>query len=136
MLINRRICGTLKQGDNNAKTSAKASGKRYLSHYAVNTENRPLCFSVFLVHPHNRQSMLRAVHVEIAFFSSHIKLASFSPIVAEEGELVECAKRITKNIEFLKRQTERNLTFYRKKSKIKSLLSKSYCEIANFSAHT
>jgi hypothetical protein len=45
-----------------------------------------------MIYPHNRQPVLRAVHVDIAFFSSHIKLASFSPIVAEEGELVECAK--------------------------------------------
>lgn len=46
-----------------------------------------------VIHPHNRQPVLRAVHVNIAFFSSHIKLASFSPIVAEEGKLVECAKK-------------------------------------------
>ena len=46
-----------------------------------------------VIHPHNRQLVLRAVHVDIAFFSSHIKLASFSPIVAKEGELVECAKK-------------------------------------------
>lgn len=42
-----------------------------------------------VIHPHNRQSVLRAVHVDIAFYSSYIKLASFSLIVAEEGELVE-----------------------------------------------
>ena len=45
-----------------------------------------------VIHSHDRQPVLGAVHVDIAFFSSHIKLASFSPIVAEEGELVECAK--------------------------------------------
>ncbi len=44
-----------------------------------------------VIHPHNRQPVLRAVHVDISLFSSHIKLASFSPIVAKEGELVECA---------------------------------------------
>ena len=46
-----------------------------------------------VIHSHDRQPVLCAVHVDIAFFSSHIKIAFFSPIVAEEGELVECAKR-------------------------------------------
>jgi hypothetical protein len=46
-----------------------------------------------VIHSHDRQPVVCAVHVDIAFFSSHIKIASFSPIVAEEDELVECAKR-------------------------------------------
>lgn len=44
-----------------------------------------------VIHPYNRQPVLRAVHVDIAFFPSHMKFASFSPIVAEERKLVECA---------------------------------------------
>ena len=44
------------------------------------------------VHSDNRQPMLRAAHVDIAFISSHIQFASFGFIVPEEGELVECAK--------------------------------------------
>ena len=50
-----------------------------------------------VIHPHNRQPILRTVHVDIAFSLSYIKLASFSPIVAEEGELVESAKIMLSN---------------------------------------